>query len=103
MTHEKPKSVWCKTRRSEFKFHRADCFNSPRRALTLNPAIEPIHHFLLSLEGKLVRADEEQRIESLRPANRVITPAQVFNGSLNTVGGKQIILLPVRSEERRVG
>ena len=30
-----------------------------RRALTLNPAIEPIHHFLLSLEGKLVRAVEE--------------------------------------------
>src|SRR6266566_2644905 len=26
-----------------------------RRALTLNPAIEPIHHFLLSQEGKLVR------------------------------------------------
>ncbi len=47
-----------------------------------------------------MRADEEQRIESLRPANRVITPAQVFNGSLNTVGGKQIILLPVNHEER---
>jgi hypothetical protein len=40
--------------------------------LSLNPPIEPIHHFLLSRERKLVRAVENERVKPLRLAYDLI-------------------------------
>src|SRR5207244_5147537 len=68
--------------------------------LCSNPVIEPVHHFPLSLEGKLVSAVEKQRVEPLRLADRLIGLTQAVNGSLNPVGRKQAVLLSVDHEER---
>src|SRR5437870_11251677 len=68
--------------------------------LCSNPVIEPVHHFPLSLEGKLVSAVEKQRVEPLRLADRLIGLTQAVNGSLNPVGRKQAVLLSVDHEEQ---
>src|SRR5438094_5112054 len=63
--------------------------------LCSNPVIEPVHHFPLSLEGKLVSAVEKQRVEPLRLADRLIGLTQAVNGSLNPSGGNKLSCFPL--------